>query len=124
MTQTTVEPPPIVQAPPAKPQRRPQPDSHAKPKRQPPYAVIVLNDNDHTIPYVIDVLQRICGHKLPRAMELTWQIHTSGQAAVWTGSREVAELKRDQIRGFGPDFFAAQTVRYPLGVRIEPMPQG
>jgi hypothetical protein len=34
----------------------------------------------------------------------------------------VAELKRDQIRGAGTDFYAIKPVRFPLGVLIEPMP--
>lgn len=92
------------------------------PKPLPPYAVVVLNDEEHTFPYVIEVLQRICGHKLEQAWELTNGIHLEGRAVVWTGSKEVAELKRDQIRGFGPDFHAEMTVRYPLGVTLEPMP--
>jgi hypothetical protein len=34
----------------------------------------------------------------------------------------VAELKRDQIRSTGPDFYAAKKVEFPLGVLIEPLP--
>jgi ATP-dependent Clp protease adaptor protein ClpS len=93
-----------------------------KPKPQPPYAVIVLNDEQHTFEYVIEVLQKVCAHKLEEAFTLTKRVHDTGQAVVWSGTMEVAELKRDQIRGFGPDFYADITVRFPLGVRIEPMP--
>lgn len=97
-------------------------DSKSKPKRQPPYAVIVHNDEEHTWPYVIEVLQRVCGHNEQKAYLLTSQVHHSGRAIVWTGALEVAELKRDQIRGFGPDFYARATVRFPLGVTVEPLP--
>ena len=97
-------------------------DSRSKPKKQPPYAVIVHNDEKHTWPYVIDVLQRVCGHSHARAVELTSQVHYQGKAHVWSGALEVAELKRDQIRGFGKDFYAAQAVTFPLGVTIEPLP--
>ena len=115
-----------VAEPPAETKTKSQPkkDSKNKPKKQPPYAVIVHNDEDHTWQYVIEVLQRVCGHPEEKAFLLTRQIHFSGKAAVWTGALEVAELKRDQIRGYGPDFFAEQTVRYPLGVTVEPMPTG
>lgn len=41
---------------------------------------------------------------------------------VWSGSKEVAELKRDQVRSAGPDFYAAKKVEFPLGVTIEPLP--
>jgi len=99
-------------------------DSKKKPKKQPPYVVIVHNDEDHTWQYVIEALQRVCGHNSERAFQLTSQVHFHGKAPVWSGPLEVAELKRDQIRGFGPDFYAEQTVRYPLGVTVEPLPTG
>ena len=96
--------------------------SRQRPKKQPPYAVIVHNDDFHTFPYVTEVLQRVCGHAKTKAIELTYNVHYQGQAQVWSGALEVAELKRDQIRGFGPDFHASQPVQFPLGVTIEPMP--
>jgi len=96
--------------------------SRSRRKKQPPYAVIVHNDELHTFPYVIEVLQRVCGHDLQKSSLLTSQVHYSGRAIVWSGAREVAELKRDQIRGFGPDHYASRTVRFPLGVTIEPLP--
>ncbi len=109
----------------APPQQQEKPQAHKpKPRCLPPHAVIVLNDNDHTFLYVIEVLRRICQCNLADAEELTWKIHHHGKAMVWTGSKEVAELKRDQIRGYGPDFYASLPVRFPLGVRIELMPGG
>lgn len=101
---------------------KPEADDKKKPKKQPPYAVIVHDDDFHTYEYVIEVLQKICGHDLQKAFLLTQAVDLTGKAVVWTGAREVAELKRDQIRGFGPDFYAQQTVKFPLGVTIEPMP--
>jgi ATP-dependent Clp protease adaptor protein ClpS len=95
-----------------------------KPKRQPPYVVIVHNDDFHTFDYVIEVLRKVCGLDAQHALLLTTRIHFEGRAAVWTGPLEVAELKRDQIRNFGPDFYARRPVRFPLGVTIEPLPSG
>jgi ATP-dependent Clp protease adaptor protein ClpS len=112
----TVEAPPASAAPPRqKPQLVP-----VKPKPQPPYAVVLLDDDDHTFEYVIEVLQRVFGYELEQAFTLTKQVHEEGQAVVWSGSLEVAELKREQVQGFGPDFYASKTVRYALGVRIMP----
>ena len=51
---------------------------------------------------------------------LTLQVHNQGRAIVWSGSREVAELKRDQIRSAGPDFYAEQKVDFPLGSSSSP----
>jgi ATP-dependent Clp protease adaptor protein ClpS len=114
----------VAEPPKAKEKPRPKPASpKQKPKFQPPYAVVVLNDDDHTYEYVIDTLCRVCGHSTQKAFKLAQEIDKTGRAVVWTGSMEVAELKRDQIKGMGPDFYASRPVTYPLGVHIEPMPQ-
>lgn len=110
---TTAEPP--VQAPPKTAPAKP------RPRTQPPYAVIIENDDEHTMDYVIEVLQKVFGKPLEDALLLTLEAHEAGEAQVWSGSLEVAELKRDQVRGFGPDIYAGKPVKFPLGVRIEPL---
>lgn len=122
MTTAVEEPVVTTEEPVVTPKERTRTDSRNKPKRQPPYAVIVHNDEEHTFLYVIDILMKVCGHPKEKAFVLTNQVHHAGKAVVWSGALEVAELKRDQIRGFGPDFYAEKTVRFPLGVTIEPMP--
>jgi ATP-dependent Clp protease adaptor protein ClpS len=108
---------------PAKPkQRRKKRPSAAKPKKQPPYAVVLLNDDEHSFQYVIETLMKVFGYPLEKSYSLTLQVHNEGKGIVWSGSREVAELKRDQIRSAGPDFYAMQKVDFPLGVTIEPLP--
>ena len=119
----SVEAPSEVEAPEAARKRRPV-DAPKEPRQMPRYVVIVENDDFHSFPYVIDVLRTVCGHDRARAYRLTNQVHFRGQAAVWTGPLEHAELKRDQIRRFGPDHFASEPVTFPLGVRIEPLPAG
>ncbi|MEA2711288.1 MAG: ATP-dependent Clp protease adaptor protein ClpS [Phycisphaerales bacterium] len=101
----------------------PRPEPRNKPRRQPPYVVIVENDPDHSFDYVILGLCKVCGHSAESASKLADEIDQQGRAAVWSGSLEVAELKRDQILGLGPDLFAKDPVLYPLGVRLEPLPQ-
>src|SRR4051812_9247941 len=90
-------------------------------KHQPLYSVIVEDDDLHTYHYVILALSKVCGHSLEKSFELAKEIDTTGRAAVWMGAMEVAELKRDQIREFGPDIFASEPVTFPLGVYIEPV---
>ena len=113
----------VVEPPPAPKSARPKSAPRDKPKRQPPYSVVVLNDDDHTYEYVIETLCRFCGHTPEKALKLAQEIDRSGRAVVWTGTLEAAELKRDQIRGMGTDFYARLPVAYPLGVLLEPMPQ-
>lgn len=112
-----LEPQVVVRPKPARP------DPKSKPKKQPTYAVILHNDDLHTFQYVIDLLMKLFTYPLEKAFVLTTQVHTQGKSIVWTGSLEVAELKRDQIRGFGPDMYAMTKVEFPLGVTIEPLPE-
>jgi ATP-dependent Clp protease adaptor protein ClpS len=113
---------PVALEPPPQVRTRKTEREKVRPKTQPPYAVIVENDDLHTFDYVIEVLQKVLGYDLQKAFLLTSQVHNAGQAVVWSGTLEVAELKRDQIRGFGPDTYAMKPVTFPLGVRVEKMP--
>jgi ATP-dependent Clp protease adaptor protein ClpS len=96
--------------------------SRRRPKKLPPYAVIVLNDDEHTFQYVIDTFKKVFGYSISKGYLLAMRIHMTGRALVWSGSKEVAELKCEQIRSAGPDFYAERKVEYPLGVVIEPLP--
>jgi ATP-dependent Clp protease adaptor protein ClpS len=78
-------------------------DSEQTTQRQPPYHVILLNDDDHTYDYVIEMLRSLFGYPIEKGFELAWQVDTAGRAVVCTTSRERAELKRDQIHAYGPD---------------------
>jgi ATP-dependent Clp protease adaptor protein ClpS len=90
-------------------------------KRLPPFNVVVLNDEEHTFDYVIELLTKLFGHPLTAATELTWRIHRSGRAVVYTTHKEKAELKRDQVLAYGPDP-RMDISKGPLGCYIEPAP--
>ena len=119
---TAVESPPAVEGPPIPKQRPKKQPADAKPKQQPPFAVILFNDEEHSFPYVIETLTKVFGYPPEKSYALTLQIHTDGKGIVWSGSQEVAELKRDQIRSAGPDFYAAKKVDFPLKATVEPLP--
>jgi ATP-dependent Clp protease adaptor protein ClpS len=70
---------------------------------QPPYHVILLDDDDHTYEYVIEMLGRIFGYAVPKAFEMARTVDTAGRCVVFTGSLEQAEFKRDKIHGYGAD---------------------
>ena len=78
-------------------------DTEQQTRRLPPYNVVILNDEEHTFPYVIELLIKLFRHPLPKAEELTLRIHTTGRAIVYTTHKELAELKRDQVIAYGPD---------------------
>ena len=68
----------------------------------PNYKIIVLNDDHNTFPHVIKCLMKyIPGMSGDRARELTDQIHFEGQALVWVGPQEQAELYHQQLKRAG-----------------------
>jgi len=93
-----------------------------KPRLLPPYAVVVLNDELHTFNYVIETFQKVFGYSTEKCFLLATQIHTQGRGIVWSGPKEVAELKVQLIRSAGPDIYAQKKVDWPLGALIEPLP--
>jgi ATP-dependent Clp protease adaptor protein ClpS len=95
-----------------------KPDEKTRTKRQPPYHVILLNDEEHTFEYVIELLVKIFGHAKPTAEGLTLRIHLAGRAVVLTTHRELAELKREQVLAYGPDPRMSVS-KGPLGCYIE-----
>lgn len=74
-----------------------------KTKRQPPYNVILLNDDYHTVDYVIDLCKKIFGFPPEKGYQKAKEVHEKGRAILWTGTLELAELKRDQIHAIGKD---------------------
>ncbi|WP_227873442.1 ATP-dependent Clp protease adapter ClpS [Aphanothece sacrum] len=72
------------------------------PKSYPNYKVIVLNDDFNTFEHVSNCLIKyIPAMSSDRAWELTNQVHYEGQALVWVGPQEQAELYHQQLRREG-----------------------
>jgi ATP-dependent Clp protease adaptor protein ClpS len=84
---------------PGKPKAQPA----QRPRMLPMWNVILLDDDDHTYDYVIEMLINLFGHTLERGFHTARKVDKEGRAIVFTGHREVAELKLEQIHGFGID---------------------
>jgi ATP-dependent Clp protease adaptor protein ClpS len=66
------------------------------------WKVIVRNDDHNTFEHVARTLARfIPGVSVNRGMEIANVIHSSGQAVVYTGEKETAELYWEQLRDAG-----------------------
>lgn len=78
-------------------------DERRKSKRQPPYHVVLWNDDDHSYIYVIEMLHALFGHPPEKGFQLAEEVDKRGKAIVMTTTLERAELKRDQIHAFGKD---------------------
>ena len=101
---------------------KPKADEKVRTRRVPPFNVILENDDDHSFEFVIEVLIKALGYNNERAFQLVHQAHTSGRAVVWTGSKEVAELKVEQIRTFHEVRDKDGAKLGPLSCSIEPAP--
>jgi ATP-dependent Clp protease adaptor protein ClpS len=66
------------------------------------WRVIVKNDDHNTFEGVAFALSHtIPGVDYDKGMRLANKIHTTGQAVVWSGLREPAELYHSQLTGYG-----------------------
>ncbi len=74
-----------------------------QPKKHPRFRVILWNDDDHSFQYVVKMMNRIFGYDRARGMIIACGVHTCGKTQVALLPLELAELKREQIRNFGPD---------------------
>lgn len=84
---------------------------------------MLLDDQDHTYDYVIDLLGRLFGHDRTQAFELARKVDTDGRAVVATTHRELGELRVQQIRGFGADPLLSRS-RGPMQAVLEPAESG
>ena len=73
------------------------------PKQLPPYNVVLLDDDDHTYEYVMEMLATVFGYNLDEGFRLAREVDESGRVIVLTTHKERAELKREQIIGYGAD---------------------
>jgi ATP-dependent Clp protease adaptor protein ClpS len=66
------------------------------------WRVIVRNDNHNTFDHVAQTLARVLpGVSLERGHQFADSIHSSGQAIVWSGPRELAEHYWEQLDSAG-----------------------
>jgi ATP-dependent Clp protease adaptor protein ClpS len=66
------------------------------------WQVIVLNDDHNTFDHVAKTLSRVIpGVSLDGGYRFADTIHSRGQAAVWAGPREPAELYWEQLKHAG-----------------------
>jgi ATP-dependent Clp protease adaptor protein ClpS len=84
--------------------------------------VILYNDDVNGFEYVVSTLMKVFGYAAEKAYQLTLEAHNTGRSCVWTGMREHAELKADQLRSCGPDPAMAARGAARLSVSIEPLP--
>jgi ATP-dependent Clp protease adaptor protein ClpS len=83
------------------------------------YHVILLNDEDHTYDYVIEMLMEIFEMDEDKAYQHTVEVDTKGHSRLATLPLSKAEIKRDQIHNYGADPRLARS-RGGMAALLEP----
>jgi ATP-dependent Clp protease adaptor protein ClpS len=98
----------------------PKPRLKERTQRQPPYNVVLLNDDDHTYQYVIVMLQELFGYPPEKGFQMAEEVDRTGRVIVLTTTKEHAELKQDQIHAYGPDPWSSKDCKGSMTAIIEP----
>ena len=69
----------------------------------PRWLVVLLNDDDHTYDYVVEMLTTIFRMSVEQAFVMACEVDQRGRVVVDVTTRERAELKQEQIHAYGPD---------------------
>ena len=70
----------------------------------PLYRVVLLDDDDHTYDYVIEMLQKIFVFSMDQAYRHAEEVDTAGRTVLITCELPQAEFARDQIHSYGADW--------------------
>jgi ATP-dependent Clp protease adaptor protein ClpS len=81
----------------------PEIETNQQDQHGPLFNVVLLDDDDHTYDYVIEMLCKIFFLSAERAFKNAVEVDTIGRTIVMTCEREQAEYGRDQIHAYGAD---------------------
>lgn len=87
----------------AMPATAPQIEERQETALAPRWHVVLLNDDDHTYEYVVEMLMKLFAKSPERAFLHACEVDATGRTIVDTTSKERAELKVEQIHAYGRD---------------------
>jgi len=67
------------------------------------YHLVLIDDDEHTYEYVLEMLARIFGYGREKAFALARIVDTEGRVILETAGLEQVERHRDAIHGYGAD---------------------
>ncbi len=67
------------------------------------WSVVLLDDDEHSYDYVTRMMRKLFGRSEQAAYQIAQRVDGQGRAICWTGMREHAEFKQEQVHGFGAD---------------------
>ena len=85
----------------------------------PLYQVVLLDDDDHTYDYVIEMLQKIFIFSADQALRHAQEVDAMGRTRLITCELPEAEYARDQIHAYGADWRMARS-KGSMSAVVEP----
>jgi ATP-dependent Clp protease adaptor protein ClpS len=82
----------------------PAQETSEKQELSPLWNVVLLDDDDHTYDYVVEMLVRLFFKTVQEAYRNAVEVDSAGRTVVLTCDRQAAEFARDQIHAYGPDW--------------------
>lgn len=82
----------------------PRVDTTGEDVRNPLYKVVLLDDDDHTYDYVIEMLQKVFIFSAEQALHHAQEVDSTGRTVLITCELPEAEFARDQVKGYGRDW--------------------
>jgi len=73
-------------------------------EKTPLYRVVLLDDDDHTYDYVIEMLQKIFIFTAEQALRHAQEVDAMGRTVLITCELPEAEFARDQVHSYGRDW--------------------
>jgi ATP-dependent Clp protease adaptor protein ClpS len=89
----------------------------------PLYRVVLLDDDDHTYDYVVEMLQKILILTLDEAFRHAVEVDVTGRTSVLTCHLPEAEYARDQIHAYGRDWRMPKS-QGSMSALVEPVAEG
>lgn len=80
-----------------------------KPRQTPLWHIVLLDDDEHTYDYVMEMLTKLFRHDADTAYRMACEVDSTGRVVVETTVLERAEFKRDQIHAYGKDWRLAHS---------------
>jgi ATP-dependent Clp protease adaptor protein ClpS len=79
-------------------------DTTRREEMAPLYHVVLLDDDEHTYDYVVEMLVKLFFFSESDAFQRAVEVDTTGRTIVMTCELPQAEFARDQIHGYGKDW--------------------
>lgn len=70
---------------------------------EPGYHLVLLDDNDHTYQYVVELLAHVLGYATAKAFALACVVDSEGRAIIETAAKERVLRDQRRIHSYGAD---------------------